>query len=153
MDILGGRSCCVAHLSHWTGPMGPHEGWPEKVGNKDLRMLENIQRVNLHYSRFQAIIYLMFSSHFSDQLLDGPGRKKIQKDSLEALGQLYFQHIVKCSVVFFINWSILPIFVGPVQKGTLWSFCQDKPLTLWMLSTPRTRPGSQRRFVSPYLTY
>lgn len=167
MDILGGRSCCMAHLPHWTGPMGSHEGWPEKVGNKleylkscshptsqyIIQIQINVLSRLIHHSQFKAIrCILIFCLHSSDQLHDGPGRRKAQKDSLEALGLLCLQRTVQCRVVFSKSWSICPMFVGPVQKGTLWSFSQETPLTLWMQSTPRIRPGSQRRFVYSFST-
>lgn len=31
VDVLGGRTCCVADIPHWTGKMGSDEGGPEKV--------------------------------------------------------------------------------------------------------------------------
>lgn len=132
VDLLGGRACCVAHISHWTGPMGPHEGWLEKV------------RAN-HACEFTAtasvLVFTLLGVVVVLQLA-GLGRRRNPKDSSEAPGQFDFIHCVFHSRLLLFLICVCFPRTEPAPSATLWFFCPEKILSWWTQSIRKTRPGN-----------
>lgn len=133
VDLLGGRACCVAHISHWTGPVGSHEGW-----------LENVRGSHACGSTAGAsvlVFYIMCCCGSS--AARWPWEKKESKGFFRGSRSVCFLFILENSfcLPLFLIWVCFP-WAEPAQSATLWFFCPEKILSWWTQSTPKTRPGN-----------
>lgn len=104
VDLLGRWACSVANISHWTGPMGSHEEWLEKVGATHKCALT---------ARASAVLVFDMSWCCDSSAARWPWRKKESKGFFRGSRSVGFQSsgkVILSFLSFCFSWSVSVCF-------------------------------------------